>query len=120
MWKLAVFMKFLAHVSKRHAELFLESHFAFENRRGSSHTVPRKQRGENAVAGRGGKGDAFPMREFARAGLSHRRASYTGNVHCVPGICRVKFHQLRGRQRSRECPVSDMIPTARTNARRVA
>ena len=79
-----------------------------------------KQRGENAVARRGGEGYAFPMREFACAGLAHGRAGHTGNIHGVSCFCRIKFHQMRARERGRERPVSHVIPSARTYARRVA
>src|SRR5215467_3757925 len=79
----------VAHVAQRHAELFLESHFAFEDWRWTGHAMSSKQRGENAVAGGGGKSDAFPMRELACAGLPHGRAGHTGNVHRMSRVCRI-------------------------------
>src|SRR5262249_59096482 len=90
-----------------------------ENRRRPGHTLTGKERGENAVARRGSKGYAFPMREFTGARLTHGRASHAGNVHCVPSVWRIKFHQLRGRERSRERSVSHVIPAAGTNTGRI-
>src|SRR5207244_995918 len=117
--RLAFFVEHFRNVPKRDAELFLESHLAFENRRWAGHARPREHCRINAVTRRVRKRDAFPMRKFSDARLPKRRAIHTGDVNGVSRPLGIELDQLCCGERTRERAVSRMIPSARTNARRV-
>ena len=87
--------EFLADITQRHAELFLETHLPFENRPWPRHSSTRKQRGVNAVPCRIRERHALPMGELAYARLTHRCASHTCDVHRMTRFLRVEFHQTR-------------------------
>src|SRR5438552_15499064 len=85
-------IEFFSDVAERNTELFLERHLSLENGGGPGHSNSGKQRRINAAPCRVSECNAFPMREFACTGLTHRRTRDSSNIHCVSRFFGIKFH----------------------------
>ena len=100
-------------------ELF-KTKLTLENRRRSAHPLASQQRREDPASCGMRDGTCLPMRKLPDARLPQRCARHARDVHSLLGALRIEPHQVRRGKCAGKRDVRHMVPSARTQADRVA